>query len=195
MDALVTIRDRALIDECRNGRVDAFGELVEPYQDRLFNTLYRIVGHRDEAGDLLQEAMIRAFRGLKSYQGDSGFYTWLYRIALNVAFTRKRKQTLRVVSTEELGAGTRADLPDEDRSASPAWNMESRERQQLIQKALDAIPETYRTVMVLKDVEGLRYEAIAEILDIPIGTVRSRLHRARGAMRDLLRPMFEAGTL
>ena len=195
VDVLVRNRDQELIEECLSGRVDAFGDLVGPYQDRLYNTLCRLVGHPEDAAELLQEALIRAFRGLKTYQGDASFYTWLYRITINTAFTSRRKQRLRTMSTEGLTDSGRLDLPDQTEQTRPSRNLELRERQELVQQALRSVPENYRAVLVLKDIEGLRYEEIAEILDIPLGTVRSRLHRARSEMRDRLKPLMDEGTL
>jgi RNA polymerase sigma-70 factor (ECF subfamily) len=139
--------------------------------------------------------MIRVFRGLRSYQGDSSFYTWLYRIVLNVVFTHRRRQKARSLSVESLSEQGRSVFADEDDSVRPGRQMEIEEARGIIEHALERIPETYRAVLVLKDVEGLKYEEIAEILDIPIGTVRSRLHRARCEMKERLKPYFEGGTL
>lgn len=195
VDGVISTREQALIEKCLGGEVDAFGDLIEPYQDRLFNTLFRLVGRREDAAELLQEAMVRAFRGLKSYQGDASFYTWLYRIAINVALTNQRKQRLRMVSTEGLSDNQRFDLADTEERNQPANNLEMEERRELIQQALETVPESYRAVLVMKDIDGLKYEEIAEILDIPVGTVRSRLHRARNEMRDRLKPLWDKGLL
>lgn len=188
-------RDKSLIRDCLDGQVDAFGELIAPYQDRLYNTLFRMSGNAEDAAELFQEAMIRVFRGLRSYQGDSSFYTWLYRIALNVAFTHRRRHRLRVVSVENLVRGGAADLVDNDENLRPGRAIENAETRDVIEQALADVPEVYRAVLVLKDVEGLKYEEIAEILDIPIGTVRSRLHRARCEMRDRLQPYLDQGII
>jgi RNA polymerase sigma-70 factor (ECF subfamily) len=192
VEATVSSRDHLLIEECLGGRLDAFGELVLPYQDRIYNTIYRMTGSAEDSAELLQDAMIRAYRGLHSYQGDSSFYTWLYRIAMNVVFSDRRKRRLRLVPTESLGEIDRILPPDRQ---SPSRGMELDEQRTLIQQALAEVPEPYRAVLVLKDIEGLKYEEIGEILDIPVGTVRSRLHRARSDMRDRLRPLLDAGTI
>jgi RNA polymerase sigma-70 factor (ECF subfamily) len=151
-----------------------------------------MTGSAEDSAELLQDAMIRAYRGLHSYQGDSSFYTWLYRIAMNVVFSDRRKRRLRLVPTESLGEIDRILPPDRQ---SPSRGMELDEQRTLIQQALAEVPEPYRAVLVLKDIEGLKYEEIGEILDIPVGTVRSRLHRARSDMRDRLRPLLDAGTI
>lgn len=188
-------RERELIQDCLAGRVDAFGDLIAPYQDRLYNTLFRMTGHVEDASELLQEAMIRVYRGLRSYQGDSSFYTWLYRIVLNVAFTHRRKQKGRPLSVESGLEAGRLDLANLDESLRPSRNIEIEETKGIIEQALAKVPESYRAVLILKDIDGLKYEEIAEILDIPIGTVRSRLHRARSEMRDRLKPYFDSGTI
>lgn len=187
--------DQILIRECLDGKVGAFGELIAPYQDRLYNTLLRMSGNPEDAAELFQEAMIRVFRGLRSYQGDSSLYTWLYRIVLNVAFTHRRRHRLRVVSVETVAEGGGVDIADPDESLRPGRAMENQETRTVIERALAEVAEVYRAVLVLKDIEGLKYEEIAEILDIPIGTVRSRLHRARCEMRDRLQPYLDQGTI
>lgn len=195
MGVAVASRDQALIEQCLEGRIDAFGELVAPYQDRLYNTLFRLLGNPDDAAELLQDAMVQAFRGLKSFHGDASFYTWLYRITLNVAFANQRKQRLRLVRAQESTAISRLDLPDPNERNRPEEGIEREERHRLIQQALGEVPETFRVILVLKDIEGMKYEEISEVLDIPIGTVRSRLHRARCELKDKLLPLMERGDL
>ncbi|QDU62032.1 ECF RNA polymerase sigma-E factor [Planctomycetes bacterium Pan216] len=186
-------RDQTLIDECLAGRSEAFGELIQPYQDRLYNMLFRVVGREEDAAEYFQEAMVRAFRALRQYQGGSAFYTWLYRIAINVVFTDQRRRRPRATASNTSLLSY--DLPDPNESNRPSAGIEVREKRKLVQQALADIPESFRAILVLKDIEGLRYEEIAEVLDIPIGTVRSRLHRARSEMRDRLKPMLERGSL
>lgn len=188
-------RDQTLIDECLGGRIDAFGELIDPYADRLFNILFRYCGNKDDASELLQEALIRAYRGLKSYQGGASFYTWLYRVAFNVASTNRRKPKLRMISSEGHPDLGRMEFAEEPEKTQPERHLEQQERQEIIQQALNDVPETYRVVLVLKDVEGMKYEEIAEILEVPVGTVRSRLHRGRSELRSRLLPLMEEGLL
>ena len=140
---------------------------------------------RDEAGELLQEVLIRAYRGLKTYQGVSSFYTWIYRIAINAVFTKHRRRRKRASSVESYSDGG-IEVADQAVASQPASRMEREESRRLIEHGLSQVPEQYRVVLILKDIEGLKYEQIADILDIPVGTVRSRLHRARGLVREYL---------
>lgn len=195
MGVMTRPSEHDLIDACLGGQVDAFGDLIQPYQDRLFNTLYRLLGSQEDAAEILQEALIRAFRALKTYQGGSSIYTWLYRISVNVALSSKRKQRLRSLGGQTSLDSAPCDVPDRDEENRPGRSLELKERQELVQKALAEVGETYRVVLILKDIEGLRYEEIGDILDIPVGTVRSRLHRARAEMREKLQPMLEQDLL
>lgn len=188
-------RDQSLIAECLAGRTDAFGELIAPYQDRLYNTIVRLVGRPEDAAELFQESLIRAYRGLGSYQGGSSFYTWFYRVAINVVFTNRRRVGPRMISTDAGTVHDRFDLADPLADGYPSRRLEQAEQRELIERALASVPEPYRVVLVLKDIEGLKYEDIADILSIPIGTVRSRLHRARGELKERLQPLWDQGKL
>lgn len=195
VEAASASREQTLITECLGGRLDAFGDLVAPYQDRLHNVLYRMFGRREEAAEVLQDGLIRAYRGLRQYQGGSTFYTWLYRIVVNSAISSQRKSRLRTVSANDGGDGRPLDLADDDPSSRPEHHLEELERSELIQDALGQVAEVFRAVLVLKEIDGLKYEEIGEILGIPVGTVRSRLHRARAELRERLRPLMEKGLL
>lgn len=188
-------REQALIEQCLHGDPDAFGELIRPYQDRLFNMLYRLVGHAEEAAELQQESVLRAFRALSAYKGESSFYTWLYRIAVNVVCTNRRKLRHRTISIDAGPGENDVELPDTDTQNNPSHRLEAEEQHRAVEQALASLAEPYRMVVVLKDVEDLKYEQISEILDIPVGTVRSRLHRARTELRERLQPLFEKGLL
>lgn len=181
--------DERLITECLRGRTAAFGELVRRYQDRLFNSVYRLVDNADDAQDVVQEAFLNAYQALDSFKGGSLFFTWLYRIAFNTAVSMKRKQkaVLRIESgrAEAAGPGEPLDPSEESR---PGFALEQAEQGQRIQHALARLSTEHRAVLVMKDMEGMKYEDIARILDVPIGTIRSRLHRARLELRDVLGP-------
>jgi RNA polymerase sigma-70 factor (ECF subfamily) len=179
--------DQSLVEACRAGDTQAFGVLVRRYQDRLFPTVLRLTGRTEDAYDLLQEAFLRAYQKLGHFQGQSSFYTWIYRIAVNMALSGRRKRRL-VVDPQSV---QRLDPADPSLQSDPTLRLERAERDAQVLKALNGLAADHRAVLVLKDMDGLRYEEIAAVLGIPIGTVRSRLHRARGELRDRLRGLVE----
>jgi len=180
----VSADDHRLIAECLQGRTAAFGELVGRYQDRLYNTVYRLVNNAEDAHDVVQEAFLNAYQSLDSFKGDARFFTWLYRIAFNSAISLKRKR--RVALGIELGPGGVHEPLDASEYSRPGQALERAEEERRIQEALSRLSAEHRAVLVLKDMEGQKYEAMAEILQVPIGTIRSRLHRARLELRELL---------
>jgi len=182
----VSADDHRLIAECLQGETAAFGTLVCRYQDRLYNTVYRLLDNAEDAHDVVQDAFVNAYQSLDSFKGDSLFFTWLYRIAVNTAISHKRKQ--RMVFSIHGGRNGEAliDPLDESAAARPDHALEKADQERRIQKALNQLSPEHRAVLVLKDMEGQKYEEMAVILQVPIGTIRSRLHRARTEMRELL---------
>jgi len=178
--------DRRLITECLKGRTAAYGELVRRYQDRLFNAVYRLLDHPEDAQDVVQEAFISAYQSLASFKGDALFFTWLYRIAMNAAISHRRKHKVAV----SLETGSKNELVidpvDESAYSQPGDALEQQEDYNRLKAALNRLSPEHRAVLILKDIEGQKYEEIAEIMQVPVGTVRSRLHRARLELRDLL---------
>jgi RNA polymerase sigma-70 factor, ECF subfamily len=168
--------DEQLIAATRQGDSAAFGQLVRKYQDRLLTALFQVSGSRDEAEDVVQEAFVTAFLKLGSFAGGSSFYTWLYRIAFNTAISRRRKRRgeSSVEHTRDLTGSEPLDdhEPAEDRVLR-------QERAGQVQQALARLPVEFRMVLVLREMEGCDYDTIAQVLELPVGTVRSRLHRAR----------------
>jgi len=177
--------DRRLIEQCLGGRSEAFGELVYRYQARLYNAVIRVVDHVDDAADIVQDAFLNAYESLQSFKGDAEFFTWLYRIAFNTAISLKRKKRP-VLSLGASGNDGGLDPDDPSEYIQPGKALQRREEEALLQEAINRLSHEHREVLVLKDLEGLRYEDIAEILSVPIGTIRSRLHRARLELRELL---------
>ena len=175
--------DTQLIDQALAGNTDAFGQLVLKYQDRLFNTVFHVVGHAEDARDIVQEALVQAFLKLESFQRRSAFYTWLYRIAFNVAVSHRRRR--RPTASIDRGRETNMDPPDD--GLSPAENLEQKERCGQVRQAIARLADEHRAVLVLREIDGCCYETIAEILALPVGTVRSRLHRARLQLRNELK--------
>jgi len=186
--------DLSLVRACRAGQTEAYGELVRRHQDRLYPTVLRLLGSREDAQDSLQDAFIRGFEKLDQYQGDSSFHTWIYRIAVNMALSRLRAKRPRTI-LRLLGSrweSTAIDPPDESPESDPSYSVEQAERETRIAAALKTLGEDQRAVVILKDFDGRRYEEIAEILKIPVGTVRSRLHRARAQLRTQLQSLIDA---
>ena len=183
--------DQKLIDRCLDGETAAFGRLVERYQDRLFNAMVRILRSHDDARDVTQDAFVQACRKLSSFRGEARFYSWLFRIAYNAAISHKRRTHRRSESLETLNEVTGTETPDRHPDSRPSRRLEQSEQQAMILGALNELSDDYRTVLVLKDIEGVKYEQIAEIIDCPVGTVRSRIHRARSEMREKLRDLLK----
>jgi RNA polymerase sigma-70 factor (ECF subfamily) len=179
--------DGQLIEQTLAGQSAAFGQLVCKYQDRLYHTMVHVVGHAEDARDIVQEAFVIAYLKLGAFQRSSAFYTWLYRIAFNVAATmcRKRRAVGSLEQARELN-GLEPGAPAHD----PAEHLEQQERCRQVRQALEELSEEHRAILVLREVDGCCYETIAEILDLPVGTVRSRLHRARLQLREQLKELL-----
>ncbi|RLS51809.1 MAG: sigma-70 family RNA polymerase sigma factor [Planctomycetota bacterium] len=183
----VSTDDQLLIDRCRSGHPDAFGELVSKYQRRLVRSLGVILGSWHDALDVAQEAFLLAFQKLDSFRGESAFYSWLFRIAWNAAASLRRKQRVRQgASLDSMREQTGMEPEDSQPASDPSQSMQTSEDQELLRVALGQLGEDYRTALLLKEIEGLSYEQISALTDSPIGTVRSRIHRARQELRGHL---------
>lgn len=185
MEALIKKR----ISQVLKGDQNAFGEIVELYKDKVYQICFRMIGNRHEAEDIAQEAFVRAFINIRSFNIQMKFSTWLFRIATNLCIDRLRKKKpdyhldAEIAGTEGLNMYSQiaADL------MMPEEEVESLELQEYIQGALLKLPEKYRSVIVLKYIEELSLKEISEILDLPISTVKTRIHRGREALRKQLR--------
>jgi RNA polymerase sigma-70 factor, ECF subfamily len=176
--------DFQLIDETLAGDRNAFGELVMRHQDRLFTALVHVTGSRSEAEDVAQDAFVQAFLKLSTFQRTSAFYTWLYRIAFNLAVSRRRRRR------PEMSVEEARDLGGDEPASEQMDVSEKVERDEGIEQiraAIQLLSEEHRAILVLRELEGCCYETIAEMLDLRVGTVRSRLHRARSQLRDILK--------
>ena len=184
--------DRSLVAACRAGQTEAFGVLVRRYQDRLYPTIVRLVGSPEDAQDVLQDAFVRAYEKLDQFHGESSFYTWIYRIAVNLALSGQRKRLNRAprLSSSDRKAAM-VEPADDSPDTDPCLTLQRLEREATIEAAINALAPEHRAVVILKDFDGRRYEEISTILKIPVGTVRSRLHRARCELRDRLRPLVD----
>ena len=177
------MNDDLLIEQTLEGNRDAFGELVTKYQVRLYNTMIQIVGSTEDAYDVTQDAFMQAYLRLDTFRRSSRFYTWLYRIAFNVAIGMRRRYKAHRMAES---------IPQEmherlvDRELRPEENLISQENIKTVREVVDRLDDEFRSVIILRELEEFSYEEIAEILDVPIGTVRSRLHRARMIIREYL---------
>ncbi len=179
--------DAQLIEAALAGDSTAFGELVQKYQDRLYNTIVHVTGSAEDALDAVQDAFVQAFLKLDTFQQSSAFYTWLYRIAFNVAASRRRRKRP-ALSVEH--ARESSGLEPVDPQPGPESRVEQDECCRQVQEAMAGLTEEHRAVLVLREIDGCCYETIADILDVPIGTVRSRLHRARVQLREELKEVL-----
>lgn len=189
----MTTDDAALIERCRAGDIAAFEPLVEKYRQRVWRLAYNVLRDREEAWDVAQEAFVRAWQALPNFRGQSAFYTWLFRIVMNAASDRARARAARgrAFGTERI--------PEEDwdrvlveqpHDAQPDAAAADAERRTQIERALAKLSEDHRRIVVLSDIEGLSYREIADVLDIPMGTVMSRLHNARKRLKAALGPLL-----
>lgn len=180
--------ERELVDRARAGDQDAFEQLVLNNQNRVYTLALRMVNDREEAADLAQEAFLKAWQGLPAFQGDSSFSTWVYRLASNVCIDYLRKQKRRrevepvlSLDDEESGWTEPADW-DQD----PQRQLERAERSREVARGLEALPDHHRQVLTLRELSGLSYQEIGQALELDIGTVKSRIARARLALRKIL---------
>ena len=176
--------DQELIRQTLDGTKESFGHLIRKYQDRLYNGMVQILRSETEAEDVVQDAFVLAFTKLSSFKGNSAFFTWLYRIAYNDAITRLRRRKPTVSIDGKNADSTRLDFPD--KGPSPDNRLQQQEQAVQLDKAMKRLSHEHRAILVLREMDELDYDAISEILDLPIGTVRSRLHRARAHLRDHL---------
>ncbi|MHB1419691.1 MAG: RNA polymerase sigma factor [Bacillota bacterium] len=179
--------DDDLISRSRKGEVEAFEALISHYQRQVYTVAYRFMGNHDDASDLAQEAFIRAFYSIKSFRGDSSFKTWIHQIVANVCRDELRKrQRQQTTSLDEPfltedGIMTRQTV---DWDLSPEQLYEEKEGREYLQKLIDELPPEYRIVLVMREIQDMTYEEIASQLDCSLGTIKSRLSRARKILRD-----------
>ncbi|OGV73757.1 MAG: RNA polymerase sigma factor RpoE [Methylophilales bacterium RIFCSPHIGHO2_02_FULL_57_10] len=186
--------DQQLVERVQRGDKQAFGLLVEKYQRKLGRLLSRFIRDQAEVEDVVQEAFIKAYRALPNFRGESAFYTWLYRIGINTAKNYlvsmgRRPQTsneIEVEDAENFEGGDELRTMD-----TPETELMTKEIAKTVQLAIESLPEDLKTAIVLREIEGLSYEEIATMMDCPIGTVRSRIFRAREFIAERLRPLLE----
>ena len=182
------IGDAECVRRVQQGDTDSFEVLVRRHEKAIFNLVYRLLGNYDEAAEVAQEVFLSAFRSIHQFRGEANFSTWLYRIGLNHASTRRKslqtsqQRHIPLDGTEVIADG----------AVDPAKNVEHKEIQQRVQQALNSLDPEDARIVLLRDLQDIPYEDVAEMLDIPVGTVKSRLHRARQALKTSLAPYFHA---
>ncbi|HXV80804.1 MAG TPA: sigma-70 family RNA polymerase sigma factor [Candidatus Binatia bacterium] len=179
--------DAECVRRVQQGDTDSFELLVHRHQKAIFNLVYRLLGDRDEAAEITQEVFLAAFKSIHQFRGEANFSTWLYRIGLNYASTRRKSlnnthQRHVPLDNMEIATGT----------VDPVKDIEHKEIQQQVQQALNSLDPEDARIILLRDLQDVSYEDVAEMLDIPVGTVKSRLHRARLALKASLTPYFQA---
>jgi RNA polymerase sigma-70 factor, ECF subfamily len=191
------IEDRALLERAQEGDVDAFESLVERHKDRLYGLALRMTRSEADAAEVVQDTFLAAYQNLKHFRGEAAFGSWVHRIAANNALMRLRHQRVVEAATEELLApefterGSLAEVPEVDWSRRADEKVLDEELGRAIRQGTDSLPEGYREVFLLKDVEGMSYEEISEMMGISVAAVKSRLHRARLALREKIDDFYK----
>ncbi|MRW84197.1 RNA polymerase sigma factor RpoE [Pseudoduganella sp. FT26W] len=186
--------DQLLVERVRDGDKQAFDLLVAKYQRRLMRLLSRIVHDPAEAEDVVQETFIKAYRALRHFRGDSAFYTWLYRIGINTAKNFLATQGRRMPTSTDADSEQAEGFNDGEHLRdinTPESMLASKQIAQTVNAAMDALPVDLRTAIALREIEGLSYEEISDIMACPIGTVRSRIFRAREVIAEKLKPLLD----
>ena len=180
----VELEDQQLVIASKHGDQDAFSQLVQRYQRPIFNLVFRMLQQYEEANEITQEAFLAAWQGLPSFRGDARFPTWLYRIAYNCALkqleTRRRDRALQIALQAEQA------LESEDSQRRADAQLDARDRQTLVQEHLSRLPAKYRIVLILRHLQEMTYEEMAEILKMPVGTIKTHLFRARNLLKERL---------
>ena len=188
--------DRQLVERAQRGDKRAFELLVEKYQRKLARLLSRFIRNPAEVDDVAQDAFIKAYRALPSFRGDSAFYTWLYRIGINTAKNYLVSMGRRAPTVTDFDAEEAETFDDGEQLRdinTPESMLMSKQVAETVNEAMESLPDELRTAIQLREIEGLSYEEIASIMNCPIGTVRSRIFRARDAIAAKLRPLIDAG--
>ena len=186
--------DQLLVERVQAGDKRAFDVLVSKYQRRLMRLVSRLVHDPAEAEDVVQETFIKAYRALRYFRGDAAFYTWLYRIGINTAKNHLLAQGRRAATSSDAGAEQAESFEDGNKlrdNNTPESVLASKQIAATVNAAMDMLPIELRTAIVLREIEGLSYEEIAQIMACPIGTVRSRIFRAREVIAEKLKPLLD----
>lgn len=179
--------EKELVDRSKKGDTDAFEKLIISYEKKIFNIALRMTGNREDASDIAQEVCIKIYKSINSFKENSSFSTWVYRITSNVCIDEMRKRK-NVISLTGTGPNDEDyELPVEDKGRLPEEIVESRETIRMLKKCIQELAPEYRIIIILRDIQGYSYEEISRILEINMGTVKSRLSRARNLLKDKLK--------
>ena len=181
--------DAALIKKAKNGDISAFEDLIDRHQQKVFNIAYRMCGNYDDASDMAQEALIKAYLNFDKFDGKSQFSTWLYRVTTNSCLDQiKKNKKIPLTSLDsEIETNEGSTVREiESRGKTPEQELESKELSKEINECIKQLPAKHRTVIILRDINGMAYEEIAKTLNCSVGTVKSRVNRARSALKKLL---------
>ncbi len=179
-------QDDFLVHKAQKGDVEAFEELICAYEHRIYNIAYKMMGNPEDAMDVAQEALLKIYKSLKKFKNQSTFSTWVYRVAMNTCLDelRKKKRGFLLLMNDAEGYGN--GIVDSSSDSLPEVSYERKERLKSLQNAIQELIPDYKSVIILRDIQGFSYEEIAEILHCPLGTVKSRINRARTELRKKL---------
>lgn len=186
----LTHYESKLIKRCKAGDVDSFEELIEKYQLMAYNIAYKLLNNQEDAKDVTQEALIKVFKSISKFRGDSNFSTWIYRVVYNttIDYIRKQKNNNNTLSIDKEIEGKdgsfKGDIVDDTNIPEKVY--EEKEKKDMVHKALNSLPENYRTVLILRDIHYFSYDEISEITKLPVGTVKSRINRGRQKLKEIL---------
>jgi RNA polymerase sigma-70 factor (ECF subfamily) len=189
--------ERWLIEESRKGNVDAFEELIKDYKRSAYNIALRVMRNVEDAEDASQEALIKIFKNISSFNMDSTFKVWMYRIVVNTCIDFKRRKSINAVSIDEtidLGSGREIQREISDESNNPDALIERNYSTQLVNDAINMLEDDFKTIIILRDIKGFTYDEISEILACNLGTVKSRLSRGRKRLKELLEKEMKANS-
>jgi RNA polymerase sigma-70 factor (ECF subfamily) len=181
--------ERDLVERAKSGDIEAFEQLIVGCQKKVFNIAYRMIGNYDDANELAQEVFLKAFRSIKKFKGDSLFSTWIYKVTTNVCLDeiRTRKKKVVISLDQEIEFNDREikrQIPDN--APTPDMEAETNELKQIVNESIAQLNENYRSVIILRDIQGLSYGEISKVVNCPEGTVKSRINRARQALKKIL---------
>ena len=195
----IKIGDDVLVEQCQQGDISAMERLILKYQNRLYNVILRICSNPDDAAELTQETFVKIIENIGRFEGKSRFYTWAFRIAVNLTINYCRKNArlgFKSLDSDDSEVGERTsqalrEFLKDEKSPDPAGVAQNRELCELVSQTIMALEEDHRAVLVLRDIEGMSYAQIAQVLEIELGTVRSRISRARSKFKEILEAIIE----